>query len=160
MNAKAISLTLLGTVMLASVPALAMAAGPHSGPAACPGIMERCERPAARAHHITPEQMAQYKEFRNERKAALAPLRHQLTQKRMELRALSPNPNVKPEELKALVAEIMELRGKIAAVNKDFRDKMKKAGLPSWLGSKKGAPFHKFHRGSERAHGQYHGCYR
>ena len=160
MNAKTISLTLLGTVMLASVPALTMAACPQSGPATCPKTMERCERPAAPAHHITPEQMAQFKEFRNERKAALAPLRQQLTQKRMELRALSPNPNVKPEELKALVAEIMELRGKVAAVNKDFRDKMKKAGLPSWLGNKKGAPFHKFHRGNERANGPHHGCCR
>jgi hypothetical protein len=48
----------------------------------------------------------------------------------MELEVLSPNPNVKPEELKALVAEVVSLRNQIRTLKDDFRAEMAKLGGP------------------------------
>lgn len=60
---------------------------------------------------------------------AVAPLYEQLMQKRMELDALSPNPNTKPEELKALVAEIVSLRKQLHVLQNEFRADLAKSGL-------------------------------
>ena len=131
MNAKNIFLTLLAAAIISVAPAAAMAGG-HGHPERCPQPhrMSPCERPAMPC--LNPEQIAQMKQFRKEHRAALAPLREQISQKRMELHALAPNPNVKPDDLKGIVNDIMSLRKQIRTVNDSFRDKMEKAGLPFW----------------------------
>ena len=79
---------------------------------------------------LSKEQAAQMDKLCEEHRNAVQPLYDQLSQKGLELRALSPNPNVKPEELKALTAEIAKLHEQIRTVNNDFYAKMTKAGLP------------------------------
>ena len=60
---------------------------------------------------------------------AVAPLYEKLMQKQMELDVLSPNPNVKPDELKAIVAEIVSLRKQLHSLQKEFRADLAKSGL-------------------------------
>lgn len=118
-----LALTLLSAVVLTSLPVIATA---H------PGYGRHHDGRGAyvQAPALSQDQIAQMDKFCEEHRAALQPLRDQLIQKRMELLALSPNPNVKPEELKALTAEITKLHEQIRAVNDDFFVKMDKAGLP------------------------------
>ena len=126
MICKALSLSLLSAVVLASVPVVAMAypgdcgwyQGYHRG-AYCQSMPE-----------LTEEQAAQLDKLYVEHQNAVEPLYEQLSEKRMELRALSPNPNVKPEELKALTAEIAKLRKQIRTVNDEFYAKIGNSGLP------------------------------
>ena len=123
---KTLSLSLLSAVALVSIPMVAMAYphsyGHHDGyhrGAYCQVMPE-----------LNEEQTAQLDKFRDERRNALRPLYDKLEEKRLELRALSPNPNVKPEELKAITAEIADLRKQIRDVEDDFYANMIKAGLP------------------------------
>ena len=128
MSKNTLALTILSAALLTSLPMIATAHpdgyGRHHG-SYDRGVY-------AQAPELTKEQMAQMDKFCEEHRAALQPLRDQLIQKRMELRALSPNPNVKPEELKALTAEITKLHEQIRTVNDDFYAKMDKAGLPCY----------------------------
>lgn len=127
---KHIILSLLAAAVLVSAPSVLSAQEAEQAGQGCPARMERCERPRHPAPCLTAEQTAQLKTFRAEHHDAVAPLRESLMQKKMELHALAPNPNVKPEELKALVAEIGELRKKIHVLNGEYRAKLEKAGLP------------------------------
>ena len=152
MTKKTLSLSLLSLAVLAAVPMVAMAqphyydGGRHHGyhrMAPCQAMPE-----------LSKEQIAQMDKYHEEHRAAVAPLFDQLMEKKMELRALSPTPNVKPEELKAITSEIAALRAKIRAVNDEFYANMDKAGLPcgdygcAWHGD-----------GYGYGHGR-HGCWR
>lgn len=161
MTTKNITLSLLAAALLASAPAYALAQGPDQADCPdCPARMARCERPMHRAPHLSAEQAAQMEKFRSEHRAALAPLRDSLMQKKMELHALAPNPNVKPEELKALVSDIVSLRKQMRALGEEYRAKMEKAGLPcprfrQDCDGPRGPRhdfhgFHDFHHGCER----------
>ncbi len=77
------------------------------------------------------ERKALWEKKVKEHHEAAAPLYEQLMQKRMELDVLSPNPNVKPEELKALVAEIVSLRKQLHVLQNEFRADLAKSGLKS-----------------------------
>ena len=125
MNAKNLVLSLLTAAILLT-PAAVIAADTQP---TCPR-MSACERPAPSKVCLTAEQKAQMEKMVSEHRAAIAPLREKIAQKRMELDALSPNPNTKPEELKAIVAEIVSLRKQIRTLQQDFRGKMAEAGLP------------------------------
>jgi len=87
---------------------------------------KRVELAKKRAEH-----KAQREKLIKEHHNAVAPLHEQLVQKQMELDVLAPNPNVKPEELKALVAEIISLRKQIRTLKGDFHKELAKLGGPS-----------------------------
>ena len=76
------------------------------------------------------ERKAQREKLIKEHHAAVMPLHEKLVQKQMELEVLSPNPNVKPEELKAIVAEVASLRSQIRTMKEGFREEMAKLGGP------------------------------
>lgn len=115
MTKKTLSTALLSLAVFVAVPLSAMA-----WPQACP------------VPQLSQEQVAQMDKLYDEHRAAAAPLYEQLAQKKMELRALSPNPNVKPEELKAIAAEISAIHEKIRVLNEGFYDSLNKAGLPCY----------------------------
>lgn len=75
-------------------------------------------------------------------------------EKKIELHILSPDPNVKPEELKTIIAELVAMHAKIHTANNEFYAKMDKANLPyiaygyTWHGNSYGY-----------GHG-HHGCWR
>ncbi len=160
MNAKNTILSLLAAAAVCTAPALAMADG-HGHPERCPRPHRAapCERPVPPMPGMNAEQMAQMKQFRQEHHSAIAPLRDQLAQKRMELHALSPNPNVKPEELKAIVSDIMSLRRQMHAVDEAFREKMEKAGLP-FCGQRDSRGHRSFHGWKKDCgpHGMHRDC--
>ena len=76
------------------------------------------------------ERKAQREKLIKEHHAAAMPLHEKLVQKQMELEVLSPNPNVKPEELKALVGEVVSLRNQLRTMKEDFRAEMAKLSGP------------------------------
>lgn len=146
---KNIILSLLAAAVLVSTPAVLSAQEAEQTGQGCPARVARCERPAHPVPCLSAEQRAQMKALRAEHHDAVAPLRESLMRKKMELHALAPNPNVKPEELKALVAEICELRKKIHVLNGEHRAKLEKAGLPSPRfhdGDGPRGPRHGFHK--------------
>ena len=102
---------------------------------------------------LTEEQRAQMIKLHEEHRAAVAPLREQIAEKRMTLNALSRNPNTSPDELRALTADITSLRTQIRTVYNDFVAKMQKEGLP--------CPGFRFHDGYGPRHhdgyGRHHG---
>lgn len=123
---KTLSISLLSAAVLASIPMVAMAYpdgyGRHHGyqRGYCYQSMPE----------LSQEQAAQLDKLREEHRNAVRPLYDQLSEKELELRTLSPNPNVKPEELKAIIAEISKLHEQLRTVNEDFYSKMSAAGLP------------------------------
>jgi len=116
---------------------------------------KRAELKEKRAEHAkkAAERKAQREKLIKEHHAAVAPLHKKLVQKQMELEALSPNPNAKPEELKALVAEILSLREEIRTMKGEFRKEMAKIGGP------RGKRFHGPEHGlrGERCPRSFHG---
>ena len=134
MNTKNIALSLVAAALLAAVPAAAFAdscAKPvHS---ACPALKASCERPGHPAPQLSAEQAAELQKLRAEHHAALASLRDSIGQKKMELHALAPNPNVKPEELKALAAEISDLRKQIRTLGEEYRELLLTAKRERWI---------------------------
>ena len=104
--------------------------------AKCEALKAEREKKRAEFAKKAAERKAQREKLVKEHHAAVMPLHKQLVQKQMELDALSPNPNVKPEELKALVAEILSLREQIRTMKDDFRKEMGK------LGGKRSKRFH------------------
>ena len=123
---KTLSISLLSAAVLSSIPMVAMAYpdgyGRHHGyqRANCYQAMPE----------LTQEQRAQMDKLYEEHRNAVRPLYDQLNQKGLELRTLSPNPNVKPEELKAIIADISKLHEQLRTINEDFYSKMASAGLP------------------------------
>lgn len=72
---------------------------------------------------ISAEDRAALDKLFDDHRTKTAPLRDQLWAKRMEYEALSDNPNVKPDEIKALVAEMSKLRTQL----RGERDTLRKA---------------------------------
>lgn len=126
---KTLCLSLLTAAVLMSAPLAAMAHydgyGRHHG--GCYGYGYGAGQVMP---ELSSEQAAQMDKLCEEHRNAVQPLYDQLSEKGLELRALSPNPNVKPEEIKALTAEIAKLHAQIRSANNDFYAKMTKAGLP------------------------------
>ena len=61
-----------------------------------------------------------------ERRAAVEPLAQQLEAKRLELNALSRNPNAKSEDISKLAQDVAQLQTQVRAANRDFQDKVQK----------------------------------
>ena len=160
MNAKNLLLSLLAAAVIAAAPVVASAAEQPSLPcpqhmigcdhsahqpckpaelteeqkaemkAKCEAMRAELAEKRAEFAKKAAERKAQREKLIKEHHAAVMPLHEKLVQKQMELDVLSPNPNVKPEELKALVAEVVSLRNQIRTLKDDFRAEMSKLGGP------------------------------
>lgn len=75
---------------------------------------------------MSQEQRDAMTKLMQERASALDPIVQQLDAKRLELDALSRNPNAKPETISKLAQEIADLQGQIRKTNNDFRAKVQK----------------------------------
>lgn len=85
----------------------------------------------------------------------VAPLRDKLESKRIELEALSRNPNAKPETISALANEVAQLRSQIRAERISLSDKMEKeVGMRAGRGM---GGYGGYHHGGRSGHG--HGGY-
>ena len=68
--------------------------------------------------------------------AQVEPLRQALSAKRLELDALSRNPNVEPETISKLAQEVAELQSQIRASGVEFRQKVQQeAGVTFGMGA-------------------------
>ena len=74
--------------------------------------------------NLTPEKQAAVNKLIQEHVAEVTPLKTQLQAKHLELRALSGNPNVQPEQISKLAAEVADLSSKLRASGLAFRDKL------------------------------------
>lgn len=129
MNAKKLSLALAAALLLSSAPYIAQASeqAPDNIRPRVRGE-ENWHRPMPR---LSAEQKETLAKLREEHRTEMGQLREKLMRKKMELKALSPNPNVKPDELKALVAEIIDLKKQIRGKNGEHLKKLRDAGLPA-----------------------------
>lgn len=67
-----------------------------------------------------------------ERQTALDPMIQQLEAKRLELNALSRNPNTKPEDISKLAQDVAKLQNQIQTTNRDFQGKVRsEIGIPA-----------------------------
>lgn len=107
-------------VLLVSGSALAAEGkpGPRSGKADAPQLAE-----------LSPEQQAQAKELFKAHRDKVMPLRDKLDGRRMELRAYRDIAGITKEDVRALVDEIVSLRGQIRAERTAYFEAMDKAGL-------------------------------
>ncbi|WP_273522902.1 periplasmic heavy metal sensor [Mailhella massiliensis] len=131
MTRKPVIIALLAATFAAAVP-VAVPVAAMANPDFHGRYARDCRRaaPCESMPRLTEEQRAQMVKLHEEHRAAVAPLREQIAEKRMTLNALSRNPNTSPDELRALTADISRLRAKMRTVNDDFRAKMQKQGLP------------------------------
>ncbi|MBR4423678.1 MAG: periplasmic heavy metal sensor, partial [Mailhella sp.] len=124
MNAKIIISAALSAAVLFAAPVLAagdQAPAANSGQAA-----EQKDARIADAKAKHEQFLALMKEYRG----AVQPIQDKLWQKHTELRYLSVNPNVQPDDLRAIIAEISELRKQMRGAREGLLAKQKEAGLP------------------------------
>ena len=81
---------------------------------------------AGQIDQLTPEKQEAYHKIMDAFRAKAEPLRESMWQKRMELKALSPNPNTQPAEIKALVKEIGALHIQMKNERQALRDRLEK----------------------------------
>ncbi len=102
---------------------------------------------AAQINQLTPEKQEAYRKIMDSYRAKVEPLRESMWEKRMELRALAPNPNTQPAEIKALVKEI----GALHVQMKTERDNLRN-GLEKAIGLKLGRGMDGMHHGMRGGH--------
>ena len=71
------------------------------------------------------EKLDMFYTMRNEHREAMRPMMEDLWKKQTTLDALSRNPKVEPKEITALINDISDLRGKMAAQYRNFAERMK-----------------------------------
>ena len=94
---------------------------------------------------LTPEKQAAYNNIMEESYKKMLPLHDQIQAKEMTLRALSPNPNTKPEQITALVDEIMKLRQQVRVERDAHVERIQKEvgiDMPRGFGMGRGAGKH------------------
>ncbi len=99
--------------------------GNGSGDCMGPGSCNR--GPGYRAEQIaqlTPEKQEAYRNIMKEFRDKMTPIREAMWEKRLELKALSPNPNVQPAEIKALVGEIGALHTQMRTEHESLRNRL------------------------------------
>lgn len=74
---------------------------------------------------LAPEKQEQLRAIMDAHRKEVRPLQNALWQKRMELDALAPNPNTKPGDIKALVAEMANLRSQLQEKQDAVRAKVR-----------------------------------
>ena len=146
MHSKKIALVVASAAILLAAPAAF--AFPQDAPRPPHHMMAA---PGKAVPPISAEKRAEISKMREDYRNAITPLREKIMQKNMELRSLAPNPNVKPEELKALVAEIIALRKDVQKLNDEFKAKMpQRPGMPAKAGAaQKGFPMQKMQQGRQ-----------
>ena len=99
---------------LAIVGIIALSTLSFAGPLRGMGGMNGCPGgPNPAVEHLTQEKQDLLKSILAEHRKEAAPLHNSMWEKRTLLEALSANSNTKPEEIKALVREISELRAQM-----------------------------------------------
>ncbi len=113
------------------------------------------DHPCATGHRgnhrfqLSPEKQEAYQTMMKEFRARMIPLREAMWQKKLELKALSPNPNTKPEDLKALVRAINNLHVQMCTEREALHARLEKEVGMTW----KGKGVHPFHHGRQGHHG-------
>ncbi len=156
MNAKYSLFALCAAACLAAVPAVISAE-----PAAKGDAVQKAEKPAQpeqRRGMLTKEQKEKQRAIMREHNARMEDLKDALMQKQMELDYLADNPNVKPEDIKAIIADIVRLHKESRKAGHELRAKMREAGLPfmlprPWHGPRHGEGFMPGHRRHFDQHG-------
>lgn len=80
----------------------------------------------AQIAQLTPEKQEAYKKIMDAFRTKMTPLREAMWQKRLELKALSPNPNTQPDEIRALVKEMGALHSQIRTEHEDLKNRLEK----------------------------------
>ena len=75
---------------------------------------------------LTPEKQEAYRKIMDAFQSKMTPLREAMWQKRLELKALSPNPNTQPDEIKALVKEIGTLHTQMRTEYEALKNRLEK----------------------------------
>lgn len=75
---------------------------------------------------LTQEKRDALDKLMQDRRAAVEPMVQQLEAKRLELNALSRNPNTKPEDISKLAQDVAQLQNQIRTTDRDFQDKVQK----------------------------------
>ncbi len=75
---------------------------------------------------LSPEKQSAYQAMMKEHFDRISPLRDKLDAKRIELNALSSNPNAKPETLSKLAGEVAELQAQLRTERRALGDRMEK----------------------------------
>jgi len=81
---------------------------------------------AGQINQLTPEKQEAYRKIMKSFQDKVEPLRESMWQKRLELKALSPNPNTQPADIKALVKEIGDLHTQMRNERQALNDRLEK----------------------------------
>jgi hypothetical protein len=91
---------------------------------------------------LTREQMEKQHAIMNEHRTRMEGLRDAMMQKQMELDYLSGNPNVKPDDIKSIIADIVKLHKESREASRKLRAALREAGLPLFLQRRPHGPRH------------------
>lgn len=128
MNMRKIMAGLAVTTLVIGSASLALARGHHGGHYG--GMMNGYAGNCGACYYtggyqnLTPEKRAAVDKLIQEHAAAMNPLREQLQAKRLELDALSRNPNAQPESISKLAGEVAKLSSRLRDTGAEFRGKM------------------------------------
>ena len=128
MKAKTSVCALLAAACLAAVPF-----GLSAEPAAKGEQSVQAPAPHQRGHRpgmLSKEQREKQRAIMKEHRVVMDTLQDKLMQRQMELDYLSANPNVKADDIKAIIADIVEIHKQSRAARQQLREKMRDAGLP------------------------------
>ncbi len=126
MNARNTVIALLSAAVLFTAPAM-LSADP------APDSTQKAAQADVQADPAKADAKAKHEQFvsiMKSHRSAMRQLEDKMEQKQMELDYIAVNPNTKPADIKALIAEIFDLRAKIRSARSDVRNKLKEAGLP------------------------------
>ena len=114
---------------------------------------------ATQIDQLSPEKKAAYTKIMAAFRAKVDPLRESMWQKKMELKALSPNPNTQPAEIKGLVKEIGDLHLQMRTERQALNERLEKEiGLKLGRGMGMGGQYDGMKRGGMmRGHGMMNG---
>ena len=128
MNMRKIMAGLAVTTLVLGSASLALARGHHGGHygGMMNGYAGNCGTSCYTGgyQNLTPEKRAAGDKLIREHAAATNPLREQLQARRLELDALSRNPNAQPESISRLAGEVAKLSSQLRSSRAEFRDKM------------------------------------
>ena len=128
MNMRKIMAGLAVTTLILGSASLALARGHHGGHYG--GMMNGYAGNCGACYYtggyqnLTPEKQAAVDKLIQEHAAATNPLLEQLQAKRLELDALSGNPNARPESISKLAGEVAKLSSQLRNSGIEFRDKV------------------------------------
>ena len=132
-------------IALCAAACLAAPAVISAEPAANDKAAQKADQPARqvpRPGMLTKEQMEKQRTIMREHRARMDDLKDALMQKQMELDYLADNPNVKPDDIKAIIADIVRLHKETRKAGQELRAKMREAGLPFMQPSRPHGPHH------------------